>query len=851
MSEAEKPNSQTPRHPDLVLLATALSGQQRIEKNDTDLIGKMFVARCAQQADFSNLANGLPNQAVQGFISRLPTRPDCAEDYNNLGLALHAQQRFDEAAKCYRQALATAPDFAQGHYNLGTALQTQGLLDAAALSYDQALVICPDYPEPLNNKGYIRQIEARLEEAATCYRLALLLKPEFALAYINLGNIRVAQGQSAEAVACYRQASLIQSDYPEAYDSLLFFHAYQATLSPENFLELARDWEVSCIPQHARQIAAGKIFQRLPLAARRLKVGYVSGDYCYHSVSYFLKKIFAAHDRTAIELYAYATNSQHDVVTDEFIALADHWVPIAGLSDSAAAQRIEADGIDVLIDLSGHTKLNRLGVFALRAAPVQAHYLGFFASTGLSEMDYWIGDEILTPPELDAHFREQVWRLPQVWISYEGNMDAPLPDWKPDPSGAVRLGSFNNLNKLTPATLALWVRVLHALPEGRLLLKTKELADESNRERIRHAFAGAGIPASRIELQDTSVTPGWNAHMAYYNRVDIALDPVGGVGGGTTTCDALWMAVPVITLRGDRMAGCMTASMLHAIGQPEWVAQSEQEYVDKIVELARDVDLRQRLRSGQRDRMAQSPLCDSQGMATHLENAYRTMFQEWLDEQQSATAGEQHLVFIGDSITKGTYRSDDQNYKPFVTRVAAALPSASPDYRWHIHNEGVDGSTTRDWVSWMDSRVYVHNPTAVVIFLGINDSADDSFPYHVPPGDFHDNLQFIVDKIRSRDTNTRIILINIPPINLNKHTWGRTDPYRAQYRITIRSIAEANGCKLVDVFKDLDGLAPEALPADGYFRDDGLHVSDRYHFAIYEELLPVLCMCDNQSNNHP
>ena len=390
------------------------------------------------------------------------------------------------------------------------------------------------------------------------------------------------------------------------------------------------------MPARDRQAAAGRVFRRSPLPGRRIRIGYVSGDYYFHSVSYYLKKIFACHDRTRIELFAYSTNSLRDAVTDEFIALADHWTPLFGLDDGAAAERIEADGIDLLIDLSGHTTGNRLGIFARRAAPVQAHYLGYFASTGLAEMDYWIGDEILTPPATDDQFTEQVWRLPRVWVSYQGRTDAPLPDWRPDPSGTVWLGSFNNLRKLTPATLSLWAKVLHALPEGRLLLKTKELADDQNRRRIWDTFASHDIAAARIELQDTSVTPGWLSHMAWYNRLDIALDPVGGVGGGTTTCDALWMAVPLIALSGDRMASCMTASMLHALGHPEWVAGCEADYVDRVVSLARDVELRRGLRADQRTRMAESPLCDARGLAAALENAYIEMFERWRVGAKSA-----------------------------------------------------------------------------------------------------------------------------------------------------------------------------------------------------------------------
>ena len=331
-------------------------------------------------------------------------------------------------------------------------------------------------------------------------------------------------------------------------------------------------------------------------------------------------------------MFAYAINDMRDIVTDRLQALVEHWVPVAGMTDAKVLDQIEADGIDVLIDLSGHTAHNRLGVFARRAAPVQAYYLGYFASTGLTEMDYWIGDEMLLPGETDSHFSEQVWRLPRVSWSYDGRADAPIPSWRPSPDGTVWVGSFSNLGKLSPPTLALWAKVLHALPQGKLLLKTPAFADPSSRKRILDAMTGHGILPDRIELQDSSATAGWAEHMAYYDRLDIALDPVGTMGGVTTTCDALWMAVPVITLQGDRVATRATAAILNAIGHPEWVTRSGAEYLDKVVELARDLEQRKVLRTGLRERMACSPLCDAQSLAGSLENAYSEMFMRWFDE---------------------------------------------------------------------------------------------------------------------------------------------------------------------------------------------------------------------------
>ncbi len=591
----------------------------------------------------NNMGNALQEkgklyEASESYRHALALKPDYAKAYNNLGAVLRDQGKLGEAVIHFKKALALKPDYAEAHYNFGIALQEQDVLHEAEESYRKALLFKPDYAEACNNLGTALQGQGRVNEAVESYRKALLHKPDYADAYNNLGLALQAQGKLDAAVESYQQALKLKPDYAEVYSNMLFLYGYHALLDPQEYLILARGWERAFVPAQERQLARARTFQRLPLAGQRLRVGYVSGDYRQHAVSYFVEQLFAHHDRARIELFAYSTNSQRDAVTTRLQTLVDHWVPLNGIPDVTARERIEADGIDVLIDLSGHTAHNRLGVFARRAAPVQAHYLGFFASTGLTEMDYWIGDETLTPPETDSHFSEQVWHLPRVWVSYDGKTDAPLPDCRPDQDNIVWLGSFNNLGKLTPATLALWAKVLHAMPEGGLLLKTKHLADAGNRQRILDGMAAHGISPDRIELRDSSITPDWSTHMAYYNRLDIALDPAGGVGGGTTTCDALWMGVPVITLKGDRMASRMTASMLNAIGHPEWIAHSEAEYVGKVVTLARNTAQRKALRLAQRKQMADSPLCDAQGLAMLLENAYFAMYQRWQERQNERSS---------------------------------------------------------------------------------------------------------------------------------------------------------------------------------------------------------------------
>ncbi|PIQ56808.1 MAG: acetylglucosamine transferase [Comamonadaceae bacterium CG12_big_fil_rev_8_21_14_0_65_59_15] len=565
-------------------------------------------------------------QAQACYRRALAIKPDYAWAHTNLGNALKEQGRFMEAEASYHRALVIEPNFAEAYLNLGITLYEQGRLADAETSYRRALAIQPDMLDAHNKLGVVLKNLGRLTEAEALYRRALEIKPDFVDALTNLGVVLKDLGRLDESVAFFRRALEIKPNDQDARSNLLFTINYAAALAPASLLAQARDWEAACIPQAVRSAARARHFNRQPRTSRRLRVGYISTDFRQHAVSYFVEQLFARHDAGRVEVFAYSLCPNPDAVTARLAGLVQHWVPVAGLSDQSLFERIDADQLDVLIDLNGHTANNRLGVLARRAAPVQAHWLGYFATTGLTEVDYWIGDPILTPPETDPQFSEKVWRLPRTWVSYEGKAEAPASHWQPDPGGAIWLGSFNNLVKLTPATIALWARVLNQLPKAKLLLKTHGLAEQRNRERIAAAFMQHGIDPLRVELLDASITKDWRSHMACYDRVDIALDPVGGLGGGTTSCDALWMGVPVVTLMGDRMASRMTASMLCALGMADWVSNSEDDYVNKVVVLADDIKSRQAMRPNQRARMARSPLCDAAGLARALEDAYEAMF---------------------------------------------------------------------------------------------------------------------------------------------------------------------------------------------------------------------------------
>ena len=249
-------------------------------------------------------------------------------------------------------------------------------------------------------------------------------------------------------------------------------------------------------------------------------------------------------------------------------------------------------------------------------------------------MDWFIADGMLLPSSCDSHFREGIWRLPRLWISYRGDTSLPDSKWRPDPDGIVWLGSFNNLTKVREETLALWAKVMIAIPESKLLLKNRQAADHTVQKRIRMELSRYGIGEDRIEF--AAWAPDWNSHMALYNRLDIVLDTI-PLNSGTTAFDALWMGVPLVALEGGWMGGRMTGAMLKALGKPEWIARNEDEYVAIVAALACDVEERKSLRANQRFFMAGSQLCDAKGLARSLENAFEAMFDQWLTTDNSAT----------------------------------------------------------------------------------------------------------------------------------------------------------------------------------------------------------------------
>ena len=576
-------------------------------------------------AQFSR-GNALWNQsdaegALAAYDRALALAPRHVGAMINRGRALMVLQRRDEAQAALEAALALDPNAAEAELNLGLLVRSQGDDAAAERRFRRALALKPGYAEAHNNLALALQNQGKGSAAEAACRDALAIEPGLPEALVNLGNILCEQGRAGEAVALYRQALAVAPQWPVARSNLLFALGYEATLTSEALYLEHREFEAVC----AAGLAAPAIGFGGEDAERRLRIGFVSADLRGHSCGYFVEPLWAALDRERLEIHAYADVLKPDARTARMRALATHWRDTLSLDDAALAEQIREDRIDILVDLSGHTQGNRLLAFARRPAPVQATWLGYGTTTGLAAIDWRISDAAVTPEGGGERFSEQIWNLPRCFMCYGPPDDAP--EVAPTPalaSGHVTFGSFNNLAKLTPETIALWSRVLRAVAGSRLLLKARMLADVGVRERIAGLFTAQGVDPDRLTLAGHEGDTG--SHLARYSEIDIALDPL-PYNGGTTTCEALWMGVPVLSLVGERSVGRFGLSLIGAAGEPGLVAADAEAMLALAVRLAADPAALQAARQARRARVAGSALSDARGFAAAMAGAWRGMWR--------------------------------------------------------------------------------------------------------------------------------------------------------------------------------------------------------------------------------
>ncbi len=561
-------------------------------------------------------------QAQRRYRQILTAAPGYTPAREMLGVLADQSGHYAQAIALFEQVIAERPDAAIPYARLAASLAQAGRLDEAAVRASEAIRRQPD--DVAMRSGLARTLAqayhagGRQQAAIEQYRQLLEYQPESAEAHFNLANLLREQRQLTAALAHYQQALAIRPDWLQAHENRLFVMSYFSLASPAEILAAHQAWARALPPP-------ATVYEYPPDDTERpLRIGYLSGSLRRHSANFFFLPAFLAHDREQFEIYCYAEIRAEDAVSALFREHADGWRLTAGQSDQAVAGQIHADGIDILIDLDGHTQGNRLAVFQYRPAPLQLSYLGYCTTTGLSTMDYWLTDQWLTPEDSVEQTTETIWRLPRCWVGYQPPAGAPEVMMR-SPEAPLTLGSLNEFNKLNDDVIALWAAIMKALPEARLLLKTARLSDDDARADIEAAFAAHGIPAGRLHLEGKS-----EVYLPVYHQIDIALDPFPRTGG-VTTGDALWMGVPVITLAGRRMIERQGCSLLEAVGLGECIATTPNEYLDKTVALARDSDKRRHWRQGMRERLQRSSLCDGRDMARHLETAYRQM---WRHRQQ-------------------------------------------------------------------------------------------------------------------------------------------------------------------------------------------------------------------------
>ncbi len=562
-------------------------------------------------------------EAAVVFRQILAVQPNHADALHLLGLVAYHEGNFGAAIDLIMAALShhTSEIF---YGNLGNAYAGQGKRAAATECFRQAIALKPDYVQAHNNLGNLLREQGDFPGAVRCFRTVITLKPDYAEAHNNLANALVDLGDLDAAIKAYRRAIALKPDLLEARSNLLFILSYRDDLSQANYLAEAidfgrvatakakpwRDWHVSFAPGDR---------------TRPLRVGLVSGDLKTHPTGHFLESILAHIDRSKIELVAYPTRRVEDALTARIKAYFSAWAPLASLSDEQAATRIRDDRIDLLLDLSGHMNFNRLPLFAWRPAPVQASWLGYFASTGLPAMDYLLGDPHVLPPDAQANYTEQLRRLPDSYLCFTPPAErvdiGPLPA---PTQGHITFGCFNHLMKMNDGVVDVWACILRAVPGSRLFLKAKQLDDAPTRETTLARFAAHGIDASRLTLEGRSPRA---EYFTAYNRIDIALSPF-PYPGGTTSVEGLWMGVPVLCRRGDRFLSNICASMLHSAGLPDWIAQDNQDYIAKAVAFAADGSRLAKLRSTLRASLLASPLCDAARYARNLEAALEGIWRD-------------------------------------------------------------------------------------------------------------------------------------------------------------------------------------------------------------------------------
>ena len=571
-------------------------------------------------------ARGQHEAAIENYERAIALKPDYVEAYANHAAALHARGQHEAAIENYERAIALNPNSAEAHANHAAALHAMGQHEAAIESYERAIALNPNSAEAHANRGAIFLAQSDLMVAEIAVRRALALNPQLAGAHMNLGAILSQLGRHAEAASSFRQALAIESD-PRTYGVSLFNTNYHPDISAEEVYAKYQAFNQQlCLPlkKEWRPHTNSRVIKR------RLKVGYVSADFKQHVVAMFLTPLLAHHNPEHVEVYAYAQVDvdEEDAMTSHLKSYVAHWVPTTALSDDALAQRIRDDGIDVLVDLAGHSAGNRLMVFARKPAPVSVSMLGYGYSTGLEAIDYYLTDAATAPFGSEHLFSETLWHLPCALVYRPiGSMGGEVNPLPAELNGYVTFGTLTRPIRINHRTVRVWSAILKALPNAKLVVNNHPFKFKTCQEQLEERFALHGILPHQLIIGFES--PPWNV----LRGMDITLDCFPH-NSGTTLIDSLYTGVPFITLADRPSVGRIGSSILEAMHHPEWIAATEETYIQKAIALASDIPKLANIRVKLRREMQASLLMNAPAYAQSVEQAYQAMFKRWSEQSQ-------------------------------------------------------------------------------------------------------------------------------------------------------------------------------------------------------------------------
>jgi predicted O-linked N-acetylglucosamine transferase (SPINDLY family) len=615
-----------------------LLGARRQYEEAVTLYRELLAENPEWAETWNNLGNSLQElgrygEAERAYYRALEINPYYYLVHNNLGNTSRRQGRYEEAVAHYKKAIAANSQFVEAINNLGVVLQDMNRSEESVARYQEAITIRPDYVDPWINLGNHYRDHARPEEAIRYIRRALEINPANPFVWNNLGCALGDQGLVAEGIDCYRAALARMPDNAHAFSNVLLNIHYLDSYTPEQIyaehLEFGRRFG-------GRAAAFQAPHANVPDPERPLRIGYVSADYRRHSVAFFLEPLIERHDREQFTVLCYADVQRPDAWTRRFEELAgDGWRDIRGFNDQHFAEQVRADGVDILIDTGAHTANSRLISFTARPAPVQVTYLGYPNTTGLDSIDYRLTDAFCDPEgQAERLHTEQLVRLRGGFLCFRP--PASSPGVAPQPSAAgnpFTFGSFNNMSKVSQATIRMWSEILRRVPGSRLALKNKALSEPEARGRVIEAFAREGIAPERIWM--SGLIASLSGHLEAYNLVDLALDTY-PYHGTTTTCESFWMGVPVVTLIGRAHVSRVGGSLLGAVGLGHLAVGSAEEYIGQAVALSGQRQLLAEWRVSLRGRISQSALMDEAGFLRRLEGAYRLMWRNWCQNRSMA-----------------------------------------------------------------------------------------------------------------------------------------------------------------------------------------------------------------------